>query len=215
MVADQLGIVPDGWFSVIGDTGMVSVEPEPPVGELWMVRHGPTEWSRDGRHTSTTDLPLLPEGEAPARALASRLRGTPFDLVLTSPLLRARKTAELAGFPDARLDEDLREWEYGDYEGVTTEEIRRTAPGWTVWTQPCPGGETPEQIGARLDRVVGRARATKGRVLAFAHGHSLRVLAACWLGLPVADGKLLRLDTATISVLGFEREQPVVLRWNC
>jgi broad specificity phosphatase PhoE len=184
------------------------------VPELWLIRHGPTEWSEAGRHTSTTDLPLLPEGEAAARALGQRLAGVEFALTLTSPRLRARRTAELAGHPEAQVDDDLVEWGYGDYEGITTPEIRETVPGWTVWTHPCPGGETAEAVGARLDRVVARAQAVDGRTLAFAHGHSLRVLAARWLGLEVADGRLLRLDTATISVLGHERETPVVLRWN-
>jgi broad specificity phosphatase PhoE len=184
------------------------------VPELWLVRHGPTEWSEDGRHTSTTDLPLLPAGETAARALAQRLDGVHFDLTLTSPRLRARRTAELAGHPEAEVDDDLVEWGYGDYEGVTTAEIRQSVPDWTVWSYPSPGGETAAAVGARLDRVVARARAVDGRTLAFAHGHSLRVLAARWLGLEVADGRLLRLDTATISVLGYERETPVVLRWN-
>jgi broad specificity phosphatase PhoE len=184
------------------------------VPELWLVRHGPTEWSEAGRHTSITDLPLLPAGETAAQALAQRLDGVHFDLTLTSPRLRARRTAELAGHPEAEVDEDLVEWGYGDYEGVTTAEIRQSVPDWTVWTYPSPGGETAAAVGARLDRVVARVRAVDGRTLAFAHGHSLRVLAARWLGLEVADGRLLRLDTATISVLGYERETPVVLRWN-
>jgi broad specificity phosphatase PhoE len=184
------------------------------VNELWLVRHGPTEWSVAGRHTSTTDLPLLPEGEAAARGLGPRLAGTSFELVLTSPRLRARRTAELAGFPDAEVDEDLAEWEYGDYEGETTLEIQEQVPGWTIWSRPAPGGEPVEQVGARLDRVVSRVRATDGHVLAFGHGHALRALAARWLGLPVSEGRLLRLDTATVSVLGYERAAPVVLRWN-
>lgn len=183
--------------------------------ELWLVRHGPTEWSEAGRHTSTTDLPLLPAGEAAARALAGRLGDVAFDLVLTSPRRRARHTAELAGFADAEPDDDLVEWGYGDYEGVTTPEIRTSVPGWTVWSHPCPGGESAVEVGARLDRVVARAQEQTQRTLVFAHAHSLRVLAVRWLGQEVAAGRLLRLDTATISVLGHERETPVVLRWNC
>ena len=179
-----------------------------------MVRHGQTEWSLAGRHTSTTDLPLLPEGEDAARGLATRLAGTPFALVLTSPRQRAWRSAELAGFPDAEPDPDLAEWEYGDYEGVTTLEIQERVPGWTVWTHPSPEGESAEQVAARLDRVVTRVRSTDGDTLAFGHGHALRALAARWLGLPVSEGRLLRLDTATVSVLGYEREDPVVLRWN-
>lgn len=187
---------------------------ELPPHELWVVRHGATEWSRDHRHTSTTDLPLLPEGEAVARGLGARLAEVDFAEVLSSPRLRARRTAELAGFADAEIDEDLAEWAYGDYEGTTTAEIREDVPGWTVWTHPSPGGETAEQVTRRLDRVVERVRSADGPVLAFAHGHSLRALAARWLDLPVTDGRHFRLDTATISVLGYERETPVLLRWN-
>jgi len=182
--------------------------------EAWVVRHGETEWSRDGRHTSVTDLPLTDGGERVARALAGRLTGTGFDLVLTSPRLRARRTAELAGYPDAEVDDDLVEWSYGDYEGVTTAAIREQVPGWTIWTHPSPGGETHAQVGERLDRVVARARGVGGRILVFGHGHALRVLAARWLDLPVGDGAHFKLDTATVSVLGYERETPVVLRWN-
>ncbi|WP_182523982.1 histidine phosphatase family protein [Nocardioides dongkuii] len=182
--------------------------------ELYLVRHGQTEWSRDGRHTSVTDLPLLPEGEDVARGLPERLAGVEFAQVLTSPRQRARRTAELAGFPDAEVDEDLVEWAYGEYEGVTTAEIRETVPGWTVWTHDVPGGESAAEVSARLDRVVARARSVDGPTLVFAHGHSLRGLTARWLGLPVTDGRLFRLDTATVSVLGEERESPVVLRWN-
>ncbi len=182
--------------------------------ELWLVRHGETEWSRDGRHTSTTDLPLTDRGVEVARELAPRLAETRFDQVLTSPRQRARATAELAGFASATLDEDLVEWAYGDYEGVTTNEIRRTVPGWTVWTHPVPGGETPEQVTERLDRVIAKVRGNSGRTLVFAHGHSLRALTARWLEQPVTEGRYFRLDTSTLSVLGYERETPVLLRWN-
>jgi probable phosphoglycerate mutase len=187
--------------------------------ELWVVRHGATEWSESGRHTGPTDVPLTPAGEEQARAVAPRLAGTTFDLVLTSPLQRARRTAALAGFPDAVVDDDLVEWDYGEYEGITTAEIRQSVPDWTVWTAPTPGGETAEQVGARLDRVVARVReheggAQPGRALVFGHGHALRVLAARWLGLPAEDGRLLVLGTATISVLGDEHDHPAVLRWN-
>ena len=182
--------------------------------ELWLVRHGATEWSVAGRHTSTTDLPLLPEGEEVARGLADRLADVEFAQVLTSPRTRARRTAELAGFPDADVDDDLVEWAYGDYEGVTTAQIREHDPGWTVWSHPTPDGETAAEVQARLDRVVERVRAADGRTLVFGHGHALRGLAARWLGLPVTDGRHFRLDTATVSVLGFEREEPVLQRWN-
>ncbi len=184
------------------------------MGDVWLVRHGQTEWSAAGRHTSTTDLPLTPDGESDARALVPRLAATSFELVLTSPRERARRTAELAGFPTAEVDPDLVEWGYGDYEGVTTDEIRRSVPGWTVWTHPCPGGESAADVSARLDRVVARCLDAAGAVLVFGHGHSLRALAARWVRLPVVDGRLLRLDTGTISVLGHERENPVVFRWN-
>jgi len=182
--------------------------------ELWVIRHGETEWSRDGKHTSRTEVELTPEGEDVARGLADRLDGVDFDLVLTSPRLRTRRTAELAGFADAHVEDDLAEWDYGDYEGITSAEIREDVPGWTVWTHPCPGGETADQVSRRMDRVVAKVRADGGRVLVFSHGHASRALAARWLGLPVEDGRHFLLGTATISVLGYERESPVVARWN-
>lgn len=182
--------------------------------EVWLVRHGETEWSRDHRHTSVTDLPLTEHGVEVARALADRLADTSFDLVLTSPRQRARRTAELAGFADAQVEDDLVEWAYGDYEGITTAEIRETVPGWTVWSHPVPGGETAEEVSDRLDRVVAKIRAQRGRALVFGHGHALRAFAARWIAEPVADGRHLRLDTGTASVLGYERENPVILRWN-
>lgn len=181
---------------------------------VWLVRHGATEWSESGRHTGRTDVPLLAAGEADARALAPRLAGHAFGLVLTSPLQRARSTAELAGFADAEPTDDLREWDYGDYEGVTTPEIRATVPGWTVWTHPSPGGETAEQVRARLDRVVERVCAVDGDALVFGHGHALRAFTARWLGEPVAAGRFYKLDTATISRLGHERDQSVIMAWN-
>jgi broad specificity phosphatase PhoE len=183
------------------------------LGEAWLVRHGETEWSRDHRHTSTTDLPLTEVGTKVAHSLAQRLAGERFDLVLTSPRRRARTTAELAGFPEAEVDEDLVEWDYGDYEGITTVEIRETVPGWTVWTHPTPGGETAAEVAERLDRVVARLRGGR-RTLVFGHGHALRALTARWLGQPVLEGRHFVLDTATVSVLGHERDVPAVLRWN-
>ena len=178
------------------------------------MRHGATEWSEAGRHTGRTDLPLIAVGEESARDLTAVLAAHPFQLVLTSPLERARRTAILAGFDDAEADEDLVEWGYGDYEGVTTPAIRESVPGWTVWTHPCPGGESTDDIARRLDRVIDRLRAADGDSLVFGHGHSLRALAARWLGEPVAFGRFLRLDTAAYAILGHEREQPVVLAWN-
>ncbi len=182
-------------------------------GEVWLVRHGETEWSRDHRHTSTTDLPLTSLGEEAAKALAPRLAGIGFTQVLTSPLRRARRTAELTGHADAEVVPDLVEWGYGEYEGITTAEIRESVPGWSVWTHPTPGGEAAAEVSARLDRVLTRLRGPQ-RSLVFGHGHALRALTARWLGLPVGDGRGFRLDTATVSVLGYERETPVMLRWN-
>ncbi len=187
---------------------------DPVTGELWIVRHGETEWSRSGRHTSRTEIALTPVGEQAARDLAPRLAGTTFDLVLTSPRERARRTAELAGFSEAEVDDDLVEWDYGDFEGITTAEIRDQVPGWTIWTGSCPGGEDAGSVARRLDRVVARVRADGGRVLVFGHGHASRALACRWLGLPVADGRYFTLDTATVSVLGYEHATAVVARWN-
>ena len=182
--------------------------------EVWLVRHGETEWSRDHRHTSYTDLPLTDVGTKVAAQMRERLAGEEFGRVLTSPRERARRTAELAGFGGAEVDEDLVEWHYGDYEGITTAEIRESMPGWSVWTHDTPGGEPAGQLAERLDRVVHRLAGTGGRALVFGHGHALRALTARWLGLEVGAGRLFRLDTATISVLGYERETRVILRWN-
>lgn len=186
-----------------------------PSSEVWLVRHGETEWSRDGKHTSVTDLDLTGPGEEAARALRERLADERFDLVLSSPRLRARRTAQLAGFEDPETTEDLAEWHYGDYEGLTTPEIRETDPGWTVWSHACPGGESGAQVGARLDRVVQRVRDADARALVVSHGHASRVLAARWLGLEAVDGRHFTLGTATLSVLAWERESPAVARWNC
>ncbi|KAA1373023.1 histidine phosphatase family protein [Aeromicrobium fastidiosum] len=182
--------------------------------ELWLVRHGETEWSRTGQHTSVTDLELTADGEAIAARLQHPLADQPFARVLASPRRRARRTAELAGFAAADVDDDLAEWAYGDYEGLTTPQIHESDPAWSVWTGVTPGGETAQQVAARLDRVVAAARDIEGRTLVFAHGHSLRALAARWLGLDVAQGRIFDLDTATISVLGDDRGIPVVRRWN-
>jgi broad specificity phosphatase PhoE len=183
--------------------------------EMILVRHGATEWSERGRHTSRTDLPLTPEGRAEAERLRDRLAQFDLALVLTSPRQRARETAELAGVGGrAEVDDALQEWDYGSYEGVTTAEIRATIPGWTVWTGPCPGGEDAEAVGARADAVLSRVATVEGAVGIFSHGHFLRVLVARWLSLPPIDGRLFALATGTFSVLGYEREQPVVLRLN-
>ena len=183
--------------------------------QIAIVRHGETEWSRDGRHTGTTDIPLTDHGRDQARAAAGLVRALPIDRVRCSPLARARETCALLGLPlEPELDPDLVEWDYGAYEGITTAEIRGTVPDWTVWFGGCPGGETPEQVAARVDRVIAAARAAGGTTLVVAHGHVLRVLTARWLGLPAQDGRFFRLDTATVSVLGWERETQVLLSWN-
>lgn len=176
-----------------------------------LVRHGQTEWSASGKHTSTTDVPLTEAGREAARRLP--LAGRELALVLSSPRIRARETCELAGLR-CELEPDLAEFAYGDYEGLTTPEIRETRPGWSLWTDGAPGGETADQVGARVDRVIARALAAGGDVALFAHGHVLRVLAARWLELPPRRGGSFALDTASISELGFERESRVIWRWN-
>lgn len=182
---------------------------------MFLVRHGQTEWSRTGRHTGRTDVPLEPEGRAEAKAAGALLAGRRFSLVLTSPLERALETCRLAGFGDAaETCPDLLEWDYGEYEGRTSEDIRVERPGWTIWTGGTPGGESAADVGRRVDRVVALARASGGDTLCFAHGHVLRVLAARWTGLPPAGGRLLALNAGAVSVLGWERETPVVVRWN-
>ncbi len=181
-----------------------------------LIRHGQTEWSRTGRHTGRTDIPLEPAGEAAARALAARLAGERFDLVLTSPLVRARRTAELAGLGDvAELDDDLQEWDYGETEGRTTAQMREQRPGWTVWRDGPPGGETVQQVGARADRVIARLLDAGPRTAAIvAHGHLLRILAARWAELDPSAGGRLSLSTAAVCELGHERERRVIKLWN-
>ncbi len=180
-----------------------------------LVRHGETEWSRSGQHTSRTDLPLLEEGRERAQALRPMLASWNFSLVLTSPLRRARETCELAGFRDrAEVCEDLREWDYGEYEGLTTPQIRAERPDWSLWRDGCPNGEQPEEVGARADRALARLRAAEGDAVAFAHGHIFRVLAARWIELPAAGGARLALRAGAMSVLGYERETAVIQLWN-
>lgn len=185
------------------------------MGELWLVRHGETEWSRSGRHTGRTDIPLTPRGEQQAKVLGRRLAGRNFALVLTSPLGRARETCRLAGYAEvARPDPDLMEWDYGAYEGRTSADIRREVAGWSIWTGGARGGESADEVGARADRVIGRSLEAVGDVALFAHGHVLRILAVRWLGLPAASGRYLALDTASLSALGHEHEQRVIRWWN-
>lgn len=184
-----------------------------------LVRHGETEWSATGRHTSRTDLPLTDAGRRQAEALRPVLARWRFSLVLTSPLQRSVETATLAGLdhgvePPIERIPDMQEWDYGEAEGRTTAEIRADHPGWTVWDGPLPGGETIQEVTARAERVLARCRMTEGDVALVAHGHFLRILAARWLGLLPQDGRLLVLDSGSISVLGFEHETPAVLHWN-
>lgn len=182
---------------------------------LVLVRHGETEWARDGRHTGRTDIPLTELGRSQATVLGDRLRGRLFTSVFTSPLSRARETCRLAGLGhEARVSDDLLEWDYGRYEGRRTLEIRRDVPGWTVWRDGAPGGERAADVGARADQVIEQARVAGGEIVLFSHGHFLRVLTARWLGLDPADGRLFALAPATIGILGYEREQPVIIRWN-
>jgi probable phosphoglycerate mutase len=203
------------------------------VTELWLIRHGETEWSVDGRHTSRTDLPLTERGRERAVVLGKYLAGTKFAAVLRSPMLRAKQTCELAGFGDvAVVDDGLKEWDYGVYEGRTTTEIQAEIPGWSVWKDPIVGGETVEQVGVRADGVIARALSAAGgptsqnrdmghphadgvvNVALFAHAHILRILAARWVGLEARGGELFALDTGSVSVLGWERETRVIQRWN-
>jgi broad specificity phosphatase PhoE len=182
---------------------------------IWLVRHGETEWSKSGQHTGRTDIPLTATGERQGKALARHLAGRRFALVLTSPLGRARETCRLAGFADvAEVSEDLREWDYGIYEGRTTDAVRAEQPGWSIWTTTVAQGESVEQVGRRAQRVIERADAVVGDVALFAHAHVLRILAACWMGLPPVHGRHLTLGTASLSVLGYEREARVVQVWN-
>ena len=185
------------------------------MARLVLIRHGETEWSASSKHTSVTDVPLLDVGRRHAERLRDRLAGYDFALVLCSPRTRSRETAVLAGFGDSlQVDEDLVEFDYGSYEGRTTPEIREERPGWSVWADGAPGGETAEQVGVRADRAIARALAAEGDVAIFAHGHLLRVLAARWIGLPAVFGAHLGLDTGSVSELGFERERRVVWLWN-
>ena len=183
----------------------------------YLARHGETAWSLTGQHTGLTDLPLTEHGERNARHLGERLRGLKFAKVFTSPLQRAVQTCELAGFKAAaEVDRDLVEWNYGDYEGRRTAEILKSNPGWQLFRDGCPGGESLDQVGSRADRVVGRVRAIQGDVLIFSSGHFLRVFAARWLGLESATGQFFLLETASLSVVGYEHNlsQPVIRLWN-
>lgn len=183
--------------------------------EIWLIRHGETEWSRSGQHTGRTDLPLTDKGEEEARATAARLRGESFDLVLCSPLVRAQRTCEIAGYlPQAILDPNCMEWDYGDLNGVTREDYRKTHPGWNIWDGPVPNGETLEQVAGRAAQAITRAGEAPGRVAIFAHGHFLRILTATYLELPPWAARGFALATARISVLGLDNGYPAILSWN-
>jgi broad specificity phosphatase PhoE len=185
------------------------------MSEIWLVRHGETEWSLTGAHTGSSDIPLTENGRAAAAAIARRLAGRSFSLVLTSPLQRARETCRLAGYGDvAQVDSNLREWSYGDYEGRTTAEVRAERPTWSLWADGPQGGESIQEVALRARAIVRRIETTPGDVLLFAHGHILLILTACWLGLPPDAGRLFALGTAAIGVLGYERETRVMLGWG-
>jgi broad specificity phosphatase PhoE len=185
------------------------------IQQVYLARHGETEWSLSGQHTGITDIPLTENGRNLAKRLAPMLATERFALVLTSPLERARKTCELAGLgAHAEIDRDLMEWNYGEYEGLTPKQIDAQAPGWMIFTDGCPGGESPAQVSARADRLVARVRSVEGDVALFAHGHIFRVFAARWLGLPATAGCHFLLDTATLSILSYYRNLPAIRRWN-
>ncbi len=185
------------------------------IQQVYVIRHGETEWSLSGQHTGTTDIPLTENGRKKAQRLRPVLASRSFALVLTSPLQRARVTCELAGLAAAaQVDPDLLEWNYGAYEGLTSIQIEEKRPAWVLFSDGCPGGESPEQVGARADRIVARARAARGNVVIFSHGHFLRVLAVRWLGLPVSAGRHLLLDTGTLNVLSYYRRIPAIKTWN-
>lgn len=186
------------------------------VGHIVLIRHGQTAWSATGRHTSTTDVELTPVGEGQARDIGRALAGRTFMAVLSSPRLRALRTAELAGLGPPVVDHDLAEWDYGEYEGITSAEIWTSRPDWSLWTEGAPGGESPEHVGERVDRLLTRVRAMldSGDIALVGHGHSLRVVAARWVGWPVPGGAVLGLDTGTVSELGFEHERSVIRHWN-
>lgn len=183
--------------------------------QLYLVRHGQTEWSRSGQHTSRTDLDLTEDGVAEARRLREKLNPEDFGLVLSSPRLRALRTAQIAGFTDVVVDDRLREWDYGDYEGKTSAEIRSMQPGWRIWTHSMPKGETKVQIITRMTEIVNLVRSSGvDKAICFGHGHSSRVLALCWLDIDIARGQSFPLKTASVSIVGYEKESPAIVQWN-
>jgi broad specificity phosphatase PhoE len=186
-----------------------------PAVELWLIRHGETEWSISGQHTSRTDIPLTDHGRQRAAEIRDYLQNRNFSLVLSSPRQRAMETCRIAGFGDVvQVDEDLSEWDYGEYEGRTTAEIRKGQPGWSIWDGTPPGGESLEQVAARCQMLIERSMTAGGKVALFSHAHLLRILAATWIGLPPKSGSLLALGTGSVSTLGFERDTRVIKTWN-
>jgi broad specificity phosphatase PhoE len=191
------------------------VSQAPQQREVYLVRHGETEWSLSGRHTGITDIPLTENGRREAKLLEPLLSTVDFALILSSPMRRARTTCELAGLGRAmQVDPNLMEWNYGEYEGLTSEQIQSRAPGWMLFIDGCPRGESPEQVGARVDRLISKVREVEGRVALFAHGHIFRVFGARWIGLPPTHGRHLLLDTSTLSILGYYQGVPALKRWN-
>ena len=200
--------------SLDGGRQRLNLLAEPNVS-VFAIRHGETAWSLSGQHTGTTDIPLTDNGRRLAERMRPVLAATTFGLVLCSPMQRARETCELAGLGDrAIIDSDLVEWNYGEYEGLTLNQIQEAAPDWLIFRDGCPGGEAPEQVGARVDRVIARSRAVAGDIALFAHGHLLRVFAARWIGLRASGGRHFLLNTGTLCVLGYYREIPAVQIWN-
>jgi probable phosphoglycerate mutase len=186
-----------------------------PSEQIYLVRHGETEWSLSGQHTGITDIPLTAHGRSEAELFKPLAAKVDFAMVLTSPLVRARETCKLAGLGEqAEIDQDLMEWNYGEYEGLTSKQIQEKSPDWMLFRDGCPGGESPELVSARVDRLIARVRGVEGNVALFAHGHILRVFAVRWIGFPVMAGSHFLLDTATLSVLGYYRDIPAVKQWN-
>jgi broad specificity phosphatase PhoE len=188
---------------------------EHPEHQIYLIRHGETEWARDGRHTGRTDIPLTETGQSQAEFLRPIFDDVQFEEIISSPLQRSLETAHLAGLKRrVEVNDDLREWDYGDYEGITTQQIREKVPNWTVWTHPCPNGETIEQVAARADRVIARCEQIKGNVALFSHGHFLRVLVSRWIGLEPENGRHFLLGTSTLSILDYERDVHTIKTWN-
>ena len=185
------------------------------MNSIYLIRHGETEWAKSGKHTGRTDIPLTDAGREQAGFLLPIFDEVKFERILSSPLRRAFETAKLAGLGSrVEVDKELPEWDYGDYEGLTTKQIREQVPGWSVWTHPCPNGETIDQVSQRADRVVARVRSAKGNVAIFSHGHFLRVLVCRWIGLSADHGKYFLLGTSTLSILGYEDQLPAIRTWN-